>query len=83
MPVKRAIVALAIALAASVSCAAAADDSLGWNDFFQSISTGWFPRPYAAFGYFAGSTLNFYQHSSATSITTSGHPPDCRPLECR
>nr|BAL55109.1 hypothetical protein HGMM_F23B02C48 [uncultured Bacteroidetes bacterium] len=75
MPVKRAIVALAIALAASVSCAAATDDSLGWDDFFQSISTGWFPRPYAAIGYFAGSTLNFYQHSSATNITTSGTRP--------
>jgi hypothetical protein len=71
----RAIAVLAITLSASVSCATAAEDSLGWNDFFQYISTGWFPRPYAAIGYFVGSTLNFYQHSSATSITTSSTRP--------
>lgn len=75
MSASRAIAAFAITLSASVPSFPATDDSLGWSDFFQYISTGWFPRPYPATGYFAGSTLNFYQHSSATSITTTGTRP--------
>jgi hypothetical protein len=45
------------------------------SDFFRFLSIGWFPRPYAATGYYFGSTLNLYQHSSARGITTSGTRP--------
>ncbi|GIV53541.1 MAG: hypothetical protein KatS3mg039_0059 [Candidatus Kapaibacterium sp.] len=51
------------------------EDSLVGNDFLHFLSVGWFPTPYSAVGYSAGSTLNLYQHSSADGITTAGTRP--------
>lgn len=51
------------------------DDSVAGNDFLRYVSTGWFPRPYAAIGYYLGSSLNIYEHSSATNLHTAGTVP--------
>lgn len=51
------------------------DDSITGSDFLRYLSTGWFPRPYDAVGFYIGSAANFYQHSSAAGIVTAGTRP--------
>ncbi|MDW8075293.1 MAG: hypothetical protein RMK00_05925 [Bacteroidota bacterium] len=51
------------------------EDSIVGRDFLQYVSTGWFPIPYTATGYYVGSTINIYQHSSAQNLRTAGTVP--------
>jgi hypothetical protein len=70
------VAVIAATFVGTVTSQATADDTLGWkNELFQHLSTGWFPRPYAAIGCNIGTSLNIYQHSSASDITTLGTKP--------
>ncbi len=66
---------LLLCMSASAQQAGTVNDSVVGSDFLHYLSVGWFPTPYSATGYYAGTTINFYQHSSASGITTAGTRP--------